>query len=105
MHSAERFINRDDVKQVIVLIAAEDRDAFQMKFGANVAILGIDVVEGGAERADSVANALERVKPTIEMVAIHDAARPCLANEWIDRVFIAAEKSGPPFWPFPCPGL
>ena len=104
LHSAERFINRDDVKQVIVLIAAEDRDAFQMKFGANVAILGIDVVEGGAERADSVANALARVKPTIDMVAIHDAARPCLANEWIDRVFAAAEKSGAAILAMPVSG-
>lgn len=94
LHSAERFINRGDVKQVIVVVAAEDREAFQEKFGANVAILGIDVVEGGAERSDSVANALARVKPTIDFVAIHDAARPCLANEWIDRVFAAAETAG-----------
>jgi 2-C-methyl-D-erythritol 4-phosphate cytidylyltransferase len=27
-------------------------------------------------------------------VAIHDAARPCLATEWIDRVFAAGVKTG-----------
>ena len=27
-------------------------------------------------------------------VAVHDAARPCIANEWITSVFEAAEKSG-----------
>ncbi len=93
LHSAERFLNRADVKQVIVVISAEDREQFQMKFGANVAILGIDVVEGGAERADSVQAALARVKPEIDFVAIHDAARPCLADEWIDKVFAEAAKS------------
>ena len=42
LYSAERFLNRDDVKQLILVIASEDREAFQMKFGANVAILGVD---------------------------------------------------------------
>jgi 2-C-methyl-D-erythritol 4-phosphate cytidylyltransferase len=94
LHAAERFLNRNDVKQTILIIAAEDREAFFDKFGANVAILGIDVVDGGAERSDSVANALARVKATNEFVAVHDAARPCLANEWIDAVFGAAEQTG-----------
>lgn len=94
LHSAERFVNRDDVKQLIVVIAPEDREEFQAKFAANTAILGIEVVEGGSQRSDSVAHALARVRPDIDFVAIHDAARPCLANEWIDKVFAAAEKSG-----------
>ena len=93
MHSAEKFVNRDDVKQVVLIIAAEDREWFNMKFAANAALLGIDVVLGGAERADSVANALARVKPDVDFIAVHDAARPCIANEWIDRVFKAAEES------------
>jgi len=94
LHSVDRFINRDDVKQVIMVIAREDREEFDRKFSSNVMILGLDVVEGGAERADSVQRALEKVKPEIDYVAVHDAARPCLADEWITRVFDAAEKHG-----------
>jgi 2-C-methyl-D-erythritol 4-phosphate cytidylyltransferase len=93
MHSAEKFVNRDDVRQVVLVIAAEDREWFNMKFAANAAVLGIDVVLGGAERADSVANALAHIKPDVDFIAVHDAARPCIASEWIDRVFEAAEKS------------
>jgi 2-C-methyl-D-erythritol 4-phosphate cytidylyltransferase len=92
LHSAERFIGRADVKQVIVVISPEDREDFMFKFGANVAILGIDVVDGGAERTDSVSNGLARVKPDVEYVCVHDAARPCIVDEWITRVFDAAEK-------------
>lgn len=92
--TAEKFLNRPDVKQVILVISAEDREYFQMKFAANVTILGIDVVEGGRERADSITNALARVKPGIDYICIHDAVRPVLADAWIDRVFEAAEKSG-----------
>jgi 2-C-methyl-D-erythritol 4-phosphate cytidylyltransferase len=93
MHSAEKFVNRDDVRQVVLVIAAEDREWFNMKFAANAAVLGIDVVLGGAERADSVANALAHIGPDVDFIAVHDAARPCIASEWIDRVFEAAEKS------------
>ncbi len=52
LHSAERFMNRADVKQVIVCVAADDRELFNLKFGANIAILGVEVVEGGEHRTD-----------------------------------------------------
>lgn len=92
--TAERFLNRPDVKQVILIISPEDREYFQMKFAANVMILGIDVVEGGKDRADSITNALARVKPEIEFVCVHDAVRPVLTEAWVDRVFEAAAKTG-----------
>ncbi len=104
LHSAERFMNRNDVVQVIVVISPENRDDFFFKFGSNVAILGIEVVEGGKERADSVEAALKKVKPEADFVCIHDAARPCLADEWIDRVFEAAEKSDAAIFAIPVAG-
>jgi len=94
LHSAERFLARSDVQQLIVVVADEDREEFDRKFGANIAILGIDVCRGGAERADSIENALTMLNDEIEMVAVHDAARPCLAEKWIDWVFEAAVRDG-----------
>ena len=93
LHSAERFLNRDDVAQVILVISAEDREAFDQKFAANVAILGVEVVHGGSSRGESVRNALARVRGDVDYVAVHDAARPCLANEWIDKLFETAERA------------
>ena len=94
LHSAEKFTDRDDVKQVVVVVAPEDREAFLENFGASLAFMGITLAEGGAERADSVKNGLEKLAPEIDIIAIHDAARPCLATEWIDRVFAAGAKTG-----------
>lgn len=94
MHAADKFANRSDVVQTMIVIAPEDREHFTEKFGGNAALLGIEVVEGGAERQDSVAAAVARVKPEADYIAIHDAARPCLASEWIDAVFAAAVKTG-----------
>jgi len=104
MHSAERFLNRDDVIQTTLVISPEDQEYFSFKFAANAAILGIEVVQGGAERSDSVAKALERVKPDADFVCVHDAARPCIANEWIDKIFHAAEQSGAAIFAIPVSG-
>ena len=94
LHTADRFLNRKDVCQVVLVISPEDREVFTTKFGANIAILGVDVVDGGVERSDSVMNALERVRDEADFVAIHDAVRPCVTTGQIDRVFAAAARSG-----------
>ena len=94
IYSADRFINRDDVIQVILIISPEDREDFNLKFASNVVILGIDVVQGGAERADSIEKALAKVKPEADFVCVHDAARPCLCDQWVDKIFAAAERTG-----------
>lgn len=94
LHSADHFLSRDDVVQTILAISPDDRTDFLFKFSANIAILGIEVVDGGAERADSVEAALARVKPQADFVCVHDAARPCLTDAWIDAIFAAAEKTG-----------
>ena len=104
LHSAERFLGRSDVVQLILVIAPEDRPDFNFKFSSNVAILGIEVVDGGAERADSVSAALARVKPEADFVCVHDAARPCLANAWIDEIFHAAERTGAAIFAIPVVG-
>jgi 2-C-methyl-D-erythritol 4-phosphate cytidylyltransferase len=94
IHAAEKFCNRQDVGQTILVISPEDREEFNGKFGGNAALMGVEVVEGGAERSDSVANALARVNADCDHVAVHDAARPCIVEAWIDAVFAAAVKTG-----------
>lgn len=94
LHAAEKFANRPDVQKTILVISPEDREHFDSHFGGNAALLGVQVIEGGAERSDSVAAGLAHVPPEIDFIAVHDSARPCLAEHWIDAVFAAAEKSG-----------
>lgn len=92
LHSAERFLARDDVSQLLVVISADDREFFVGKYGANLAIMGIELVIGGATRADSVKNGLQKLDDGIEMVAVHDAARPVFADVWIDELFEKANS-------------
>jgi 2-C-methyl-D-erythritol 4-phosphate cytidylyltransferase len=94
LRSAELFVNRKDVVQTILVVSPEDLDTVRQKFGSHLGLLGIEVVAGGAERFDSVANALATVRDDVDLVAVHDAARPCLSTNLIDDVFAAASKTG-----------
>ena len=94
LRAVEPFVNRDDVAQIIMAIAAEDREMFERRYRASVAFMNIKVIDGGAERTDTVARALELVNPECDYVAIHDAARPCLSHDLVDAVFAAARTHG-----------
>lgn len=94
LHSLHRFTQREDVAQIIVAVSPEDREEFLRRFGADIALLNVEVVDGGRERVDSVQNALARMREDIDFVCIHDAARPCLSDLWIDAVFQKAVKTG-----------
>lgn len=94
LRSVEAFINRDDVAQTIVVVSPDDIDWFKDKFSANLAFLDLELVAGGAERSESVLNALDHVRADIEYVAVHDAARPLITKHSIDEVFEAATESG-----------
>ncbi len=94
LRTVEAFVNRPDVVQTLLVVAPEDMEHVRGKLGPHLGLLGAEVVTGGAERFDSVANALKRVKEDAELVAIHDAARPCISSSLIDAVFSSAAKTG-----------
>lgn len=94
LRSAEAFWNRDDVSKVYIVVAPEDRDDFRTRFGHLLAFANAEVVIGGAERFESVANALARVPESVPLVAVHDAVRPLVTPALIDAVVAAAAERG-----------
>ncbi len=54
----------------------------------------IKVVGGGATRSDSVLNALLSVSPESDWVLVHDAARPLVRRDLIERILITARRTG-----------
>ena len=94
LHAANPFLQLDEVKQIILVVSPEDREDFEIRFGANVTILGITVVDGGRERHDSIKNAISAISPQCDYVAVHDAVRPCVPSTKIQDVFRVAKKTG-----------
>jgi 2-C-methyl-D-erythritol 4-phosphate cytidylyltransferase len=52
------------------------------------------VIHGGDSRQQSVANALAQVDPATDIVLVHDAVRPLVTPEQIDRVIAEATTRG-----------
>ena len=94
LKTAALFINRTDVAQMILVISPDDRELVERRYTANLMFMGVKLVDGGAERFESVANALGHLKADVDHVAIHDAVRPCTPAAVIDAVFNAAAKHG-----------
>src|SRR5205807_5171389 len=90
LRSAELFVTREDVCQTIIVIAQADQELFRRRYGANLAFMNVQIAEGGAERFESVANALALLKPEAEMVVVHDVVRPCLTDTLAGAVFAKA---------------
>ena len=91
LRSAELFLNRPQVGQVIVAVNPQRLDDFMFRFGDQLRFHGIKVVAGGEqERWQTVAKALQTVDDSCTHVAVHDAARPLASAKLIDRVFDAA---------------
>jgi len=94
LRSVELFANRSDVKQVLLGIPAEDEELVNVKWGPNLKFFNVTIFMGGAERFDTVKKGLDLVRDDIDLVAVHDACRCCVAEKTIDASIAAARKSG-----------
>jgi len=94
IRSVEIFAGRDDVKQILLAIAPEDEELVNVKWGANLKFYNVKICFGGKERFETVNNALALVRSDIDLVAVHDAARCCVTEKWIDDCIAAAAKTG-----------
>src|SRR5947209_3115241 len=94
LRAVEPFVARADVVQCLIVIDGGDEEMVRRRYGANLAFMNVQVVAGGAERFDSVANALALVRPEVEYVAVHDAVRPCVTEALIQSVFAKAQATG-----------
>jgi 2-C-methyl-D-erythritol 4-phosphate cytidylyltransferase len=94
LRSVEQFVARADVVQCLIVINTDDEEMFRRRYGANLAFMNIQIVHGGAERFESVANALALLRPEVEYIAVHDAVRPCVTDALIGAVFAKAQATG-----------
>jgi 2-C-methyl-D-erythritol 4-phosphate cytidylyltransferase len=86
------FANRADVHQIVV--ATTDPNAIHDCAASldKSALAKLKICPGGTCRADSVRVAALACDPSIDWLAVHDAARPLVSQAVIDRTFQAALK-------------
>jgi 2-C-methyl-D-erythritol 4-phosphate cytidylyltransferase len=93
VHTLRQFELSRQIDQVIVVLPAPEITVFQSladKFDLKKISR---VVAGGETRAQSVKSGLAAIEQA-EVVAVHDAVRPLVTADEIDRAVVAATESG-----------
>jgi 2-C-methyl-D-erythritol 4-phosphate cytidylyltransferase len=91
LHSVQAFQARPDVAVVVVVLPKRYAgDPPPWLFQSDLDRLLVSV--GGPTRGDSVRNGLEDLPSEVQIVAVHDAARPLVTDATIDAVINEARK-------------
>ena len=83
--AAARLVDR------VVVAAPPDEVAAVSTLLASAVLADVLVVAGGATRRESVARALAALGPDVDVVLVHDAARPLAPPDLADRVAAAVQ--------------
>jgi 2-C-methyl-D-erythritol 4-phosphate cytidylyltransferase/2-C-methyl-D-erythritol 2,4-cyclodiphosphate synthase len=93
-HSARVFYEHPRIDEIVVVLP-KDQTSLSLATARDPALRpSVRIVAGGERRQDSVANAFECVSADAEIVLVHDAARPFVSAELIDRVIDTAAQHG-----------
>ena len=84
-----RLLAHSRVKRVVIAISPGDARFAQLPLANHPQIT---VVDGGAERADSVLAGIQAAG-NAQWVLVHDAARPCLHHDDLSRLLALSETS------------
>jgi 2-C-methyl-D-erythritol 4-phosphate cytidylyltransferase len=93
-HTVRKFAASDRVSQILVAVRPEDREWVESMLSTEFRGDRVRVVEGGNSRQESVQNAFDAIEPDTDLVAVHDAVRPFIDLETIDKVFDEAAEFG-----------
>ncbi|MGV3706651.1 MAG: 2-C-methyl-D-erythritol 4-phosphate cytidylyltransferase [Arcticibacter sp.] len=94
MHTLEAFFNSERQPEIILVLNADFHAYWQELCVQHNFFIPHTLVAGGAERFDSVKNALIHIQADESLVAVHDAVRPVIDDELISRCFREAERLG-----------
>jgi 2-C-methyl-D-erythritol 4-phosphate cytidylyltransferase len=92
--SLDVFDGVPDIREIVVVAGAHTRDRIETLIEAEGWRNVSAVVDGGIERSASVANGVNALASDIEIVVIHDAARPLLRVDDVTGAIEGAARCG-----------
>lgn len=95
VHTLERLGRVPELRFVLPVLPPGELPRYRALGPALARVPGLlEPVEGGALRQDSAAAGLAALPPEVDLVAVHDAARPLVPPEAVSRVIRAAREHG-----------
>ena len=89
-----RFSGCASVDRLVVVVAADEVSFIERTLSLVPGLKPYTVVAGGSERQYSIANGLRAVDAGTDVVLVHDAARPMVSEETIEKVIAEARTGG-----------
>lgn len=93
MHTIEAFTHGANSPEIILVINPNHIDYWEMLKESHTFKIPHTIVPGGVTRFESVKNGLMNVPPN-SLVAVHDAARPLVTKQIINKSYKEAKKLG-----------
>ena len=90
VHTIERFATAPSVDAIVAVVPTH----YVTELGGLDVTKPIRVVSGGRTRAESVANGLNSLENGMEIVAVHDGARPFVSIDEIEKTIAKARETG-----------
>jgi 2-C-methyl-D-erythritol 4-phosphate cytidylyltransferase len=94
VHTIRKFVSSPLVTEIVVALRGDDLIWAQELFSQQRFSKTVRVAEGGETRQQSVQNALASIDDDTDLVAVHDAVRPFIEIEVIEKVIREASETG-----------
>jgi 2-C-methyl-D-erythritol 4-phosphate cytidylyltransferase len=94
VHTTRKFSHCPSVSEIVVALRAEDLEWARGLIQQQHLPKPVRFVEGGDSRQQSVENALASLAPDTGLVAVHDAVRPFIDSELVEKVIAEAAHTG-----------
>ncbi len=94
VHTIQALFANPQVRAIILALPAYRLDYMQEEIIKKYNLHGITLVEGGKSRQESVFHALQVVPDACEYLLVHDAVRPCVSSDILERVIETGVKKG-----------
>ena len=89
-----RFSQCPSVDRLVAVVAADEVSQIQRVLSLVPGLKPYEVTAGSSERQYSIANGLKVMSPGTDIVLVHDAARPMVTVDTIERVIAEAASGG-----------
>jgi 2-C-methyl-D-erythritol 4-phosphate cytidylyltransferase len=94
VHTIRKFTHCPSVSEIVVALRGEDLEWGRGLIQQHHMTKPVRFVEGGDTRHESVENALASLASDTDLVAVHDAVRPFIDSELVEKVITEAAHTG-----------
>ena len=94
VHTLRKFVASDAVNDIFLGVRGEEMERARTELERESFARTVRIVEGGPSRQETVTRCLAQAPPTTEIVLVHDAVRPFVTLDMIQRLVDTARKEG-----------